>query len=230
MARIPSVNEYVKLLKKPELSPNYSQNPDKRLGTVDAGYNRAALTIPVLLDGEDVTVNLPATADAAPGDRVTVEKFGNQWVVTGSLNTPSRGIIYWGRRTSSKVFTTSETAVMRLDNVFMRQGWAYNIVVPRVRFDFVTATDRGKAVIRYTNSGTATTSSSLLARTESGDVQTAGFSGLLFPPSTGTYSFLLSAIQYSGSSTATFIGTDEGGIDMYVEGLGPAPSNTTVNL
>lgn len=82
--RMPTANQLAQAIERNKAKkPNYPQNPEKRLGTVDASYNRFNPNLPVVFDGEDVAVTLPTTVEASAGDRVTIILFGKQWVVTG---------------------------------------------------------------------------------------------------------------------------------------------------
>lgn len=86
MRFIPSATQLVRELKREQAKkPNYPQNPEKRLGTVSATYGRTDPKLPVTFDGEDVEVFLNTTVEAMPGDRVTIERWGNAWIVTGVI-------------------------------------------------------------------------------------------------------------------------------------------------
>lgn len=150
----------------------------------------------------------------------------------GVPNTAPRGVLARANRITNKVFTGgAETAVMRLDGIQLRAGRVYSIRYPRLRADFTTGTDRAAFRARVATGGAAATvSSTVVARVETGDVQTVSMESLRFPATDEVISILLTALQYTGTSTATVMGVDEGGIDLIVEDLGLTVANGGVNL
>lgn len=123
-------------------------------------------------------------------------------------------VVAYGSR-SSIVGPTSggtELGILRLDNLTLVQGYLYHILIGNLRPDLsAPTTDRAKYILRYNLSGTATTSSTALSRSEIA-VPTSGYDLNSFPPpqgilipssSTTTGSVLLSISRPSGSGTIT---------------------------
>jgi hypothetical protein len=76
--------------------PNYTQNPERRLGTVSAVA--AGGKVSVILDGEDTAASYACAGNYYPivGDRVGLQKWGNTWVVMTSISVTLRPRIQSG--------------------------------------------------------------------------------------------------------------------------------------
>jgi hypothetical protein len=140
-------------------------------------------------------------------------------------------ILRRGNRTAfTALASTGETGILRLDALGLISGRAYEFYVSQIRYDVVTATDRGKFHLRYATSGTATTASTILRRSEGIDDDSLGaFSAWRFPTANENGSLLLSALKVSGSSVFT-VPADEGGVDLIVFDWGVAPADTGVDI
>jgi len=153
------------------------------------------------------------------------------------LNTPPRGIIARANRSSSSSATTSEVGVLRLDNIPIAAGRSYNIWVSPFVVHSTVANDVVRARLRFSTSGAATTSSSLL------DMWQTSIANTVNPPSasleakleSGTnlnVSVLLTIARQSGTGNASIIsgsGPDLE-IDLIVEDMGLNVPDTGVDL
>lgn len=89
MAFNPSANSIAQAMQKARTTkPNYSQNPNLRLGVVSSSYSATDAIVSVTFDGEDTGVNLIAAVPVFANDRVIVTRAGNTWVITGNITTP----------------------------------------------------------------------------------------------------------------------------------------------
>ncbi len=145
------------------------------------------------------------------------------------------GVIARGTRTTVQTCTGSEIGILRLDNVALLSGHAYLIQPSILRVDMTVTTDRPKFLIRYNLTGTATTSSSALARSErSGSEDLNSFPppfGWIFPVAdTTAASFLLTMVRASGTGNILCppaTASDEP-ITLSVIDYGVAPADTGV--
>lgn len=151
------------------------------------------------------------------------------------------GIVAYGSRNSivGPTSGSTELGILRLDNLNLVVGYQYLILIGNLRVDYsAPTTDRAKYVLRYNSAGTATTSSTAVARSEISD--SSGFDLNSFPPpqgwirpssSTTTGSVLLSIVRPSGSGTLTTppspYAADEL-VTMTIINFGPAPADTGV--
>lgn len=149
----------------------------------------------------------------------------------------ARGVVYYGNRTSTAGPTSGSTelGVLRLDGMTLTSGRIYKVDVSNVRPDTTVSGDGVKLTLRHNSAGTATTGSTEIGRSES---NVAGVdqdmvpspTGLIIPGSTvATNSVLLSIVRFSGTGTISLTG-DTGGLWMTVTDLGPAPSDTGVDV
>lgn len=123
---------------------------------------------------------------------------------------------------------TTELSILRLDDIAMEADRSYRITVSGIRFDQSVATDHFKWNLRYSTSGDATTSSTVLNRTElTGDTDTGPpIIAWRRPTSAETVSILLTLLRTLGTGTATTTADDENDIQMVVEDCGVAVADT----
>lgn len=123
---------------------------------------------------------------------------------------------------------TTELAILRLDSMSLLIDRAYLVMVSGLRWDMTVTTDHFKWNLRYSTSGTATTSSTTLTRSEqTEDVSTnAPITAWIRPSASATYSVLLSLVRTSGTGTATTTADDENDIQFVVIDKGYAVEDT----
>lgn len=151
------------------------------------------------------------------------------------------GAVAYGSRSSIAGPTSgaTELGILRLDNLNLTAGYFYLVLVGNLRVDMSVVTDRAKFILRYNSAGTATTSSTALARSERA-IPTSGDDLNSFPKpmgwiipgsSTTTGSVLLSMSRPSGTGTLTAppspYASDEL-VTMAILNFGPAPADTGV--
>lgn len=145
------------------------------------------------------------------------------------------GIVARGTRTTVQTCTGAEIGILRLDNMTLLNGHAYLVQPSILRIDLTVTTDRPKFIIRYNLSGTATTGSAALARSERSGSEDLNSQpppfGWLFPVAdTTTASVLLSMVRPSGTGNVLCppaTASDEP-ITLTVIDYGVAPSDTGV--
>jgi hypothetical protein len=150
------------------------------------------------------------------------------------------GVVAYGTRQSA-VTTSGGTVlgVLRLDNLSLVSGYLYLVYLGTLRPDLTApTTDRAKYLIQYNSSGTATTSSTIISRSEGAsssglDLNTVPSPTAIIIPSTSTTtaSVLLSVQRVTGTGTITTppspVASDEY-VTMTIINFGPAPADTGV--
>jgi hypothetical protein len=123
---------------------------------------------------------------------------------------------------------TTELAILRLSNLSFVDDRSYKIVVSSLRVDLSVNTDHFKFNLRYSTSGDATTSSTVLTRSEAtADVDTmAPMIGYIRPTADATYSFLVSLVRTSGTGTGTTTADDENDLSIVVYDKGFSVADT----
>lgn len=159
---------------------------------------------------------------------------GTSWDLMTTAADAKKGIIARARRTSSTGnITTTETGVLRLDSVPVVSGRAYKIVTNGINMDTDTSNDVGTVRFRVNTAGTATTSSTLInsfRNTIDNNSQSNVVSaiGMFIAGSTGNASFLMSLVRQAGSGNLIIFCDATNYLDMWVEDMGVAPSDTGV--
>lgn len=159
---------------------------------------------------------------------------GSSWDLLGTAADGKKGIIARGRRSSATGnITTTETGVLRLDNVPVVSGRAYKVVTNGINMDTDTSNDVGTVRFRVNTAGTATTSSTLInsfRNTIDNNSQSNVISaiGMFIAGATGNASILLSLIRQAGSGNLIIFCDATNYLDMWVEDMGVAPSDTGV--
>ena len=145
-----------------------------------------------------------------------------------------KGIIARARRDTNTAIVSAETGVLRLDGVPIRNGRVYRIYTNQLVLDGDSTGDVGRASIRVSTAGPATTSSTLLGVLQL-TVPTpalpwgAPMSVDYYPTADGTLSVLLTISRLAGTGTGVRLLASEG-IDLTVEDMGLDPGNTGINL
>jgi len=139
-------------------------------------------------------------------------------------NAYPKGEIYRAYRSTAAGPTsgTTELAILRLSNMALVDGRTYRVEVSECRHDQSVSTDHFKWNLRYSTSGDATTSSTVLTRSEgTADTDTLPpIIGYFRPTADGTYSVLVSILRTSGTGTATTVPDDENDLSIVVYDMG----------
>lgn len=137
------------------------------------------------------------------------------------------------RRTTTSSTTTSEVGVARLDNVPLTGGWLYRIYTSDLYLVSTTSSDVVAALLHINASGTATTSSTVLAQarvTSGASGEAAIVSGLYAPASDESLSVLLSVARESGGGNASISAGATFPIDLIVQCVGIDPGSSGTNI
>lgn len=144
------------------------------------------------------------------------------------------GVLARGRRiTSTGNITTTETGVLRLDNIPVVAGVAYAIIVSEINMDTSVANDIASSKFRVSTSGAATTASTQIAQIRN-TIDDAGQSNILsgsfiYPSSSsGTLSILMSLVRVQGTGNITIFASAVDILDMTVICLGTDPGDSGV--
>lgn len=160
-----------------------------------------------------------------------VEAYVGQPLTADFWNTSHPlGEVYRAYRGSASGATsgTTELGILRLDSQSLLIDRSYLVMVSGLRFTQTVSTDHFKWNLRYSTSGAATTSSTVLTRTElTGSTDTgAPITGWIRPTASATYSILLSILRTSGTGTATTTADDENDIQFVTIDQGYAVEDT----
>jgi hypothetical protein len=145
-----------------------------------------------------------------------------------------QGVIARGRRTSATGnITTTETGVLRIDNIPVYAGRLYRISTSNINMDTSVANDIGVCRIRISTSGAASTSSTQIANIRQ-TVDDATNSNIVpencfyVPGADGTLSVLLSAVRQSGTGNLVIFCSGTDILDLVVTDEGLDPGDTGV--
>lgn len=146
-------------------------------------------------------------------------------------------IVKRGRRTTSTGnVTTTETGVLRIDNIPVLAGRWYQISTGPLNMDGSVDNDIGKVQIRASQSGAATTASTLIGYMRQ-TIDSAAQSNVVnlnawyLAPSDGTLSVILTLIRQTGTGNIIIFCSTSGDIlDMVVQFAGNDPGDTGVVL
>lgn len=197
-------------------------NQNVRDQVVTPFANSAARTSAITVPVAGMLSYLTGTKQLEPYD-------GSGWV-------PANGtVIAYGNRQSDKTFTGTEVGVLRLDNVPMRTGYRYLIMSSSLRIG-CSSGETGKANLRYSTSGSAGTSDTLLTAVEANantaftPVQSPALIVSFTPGANVTFSCLITLLRSGGSSNVTMTGSATQPIELYVLVAGPDPTDTGVDI
>lgn len=147
-----------------------------------------------------------------------------------------KGIVAWvARTTPTGLFTTTETGVVRIDNIPVYAGRAYEIATSGANLDTTVDNDVAAARIRISTSGAATTASTQIGQMRN-TADNNFYSNVIpmqcfyFPGSDQTLSVLLSAVRLSGSGNISFFCSGVEILHLVVRDIGPAPAASGVVL
>lgn len=148
-----------------------------------------------------------------------------------------RGVIYQGNRPTTKATAGAavEVGVLRIDSMVFKAGRCYKISSGNVRMGASVAADHFKTLLRYSNSGAATTASTEIARVEgTAPSATLGDSfgamvGFVQPTVDETGSVILTLQRTNGTGVMT-IQSDVSGLWLTVEDIGFAVPDNGIDL
>lgn len=151
-------------------------------------------------------------------------------LIAASLNRLVQG----NRATASSTTSgTTELGILRLDNLVLKNGYAYEFVCGNIRPTLSVPTDHFKLLLRYSSAGAATTSSTEIGRAEETVASLNNWpmpTGWVLPGAdTTTASVLLSVVRTSGTGTFT-TNADTGGLWLTVVNHGVAAADTGVDI
>lgn len=160
---------------------------------------------------------------------------GSTWDAVASPAMAKKGIIARGRRSSSTGnITTTETGVLRLDNVPVVNGRIYKISTNGVNMDTSVDNDAATTRIRINTAGTATTSSTPVFAPLRQTIDNASQSNIVplecfyVAGATGNISILLSMIRQTGSGNIILFASATDYLEIIVEDMGVDPGDTGV--
>jgi len=144
-------------------------------------------------------------------------------------------VIARGRRTTSTGnVTTTETGVLRIDNITMKAGKLYQISTGPINMDGTIDNDVGKIQLRLSTSGAATTSSTIIGymrQTIDNNAQSnvVSLNEWYLSPTDATVSILMTLVRQAGTGNVIVFCTSSGDIlDMVVQFAGTDPGDTGV--
>jgi hypothetical protein len=153
---------------------------------------------------------------------------GSAWVsVPGTM-------LAYGNRQTDKTYSGTEVGVLRLDSISCRSGYRYLIQTGPLRVQ-VTSGETGKVNLRYSTSGTAGTSDTVLtgqdANANSAFTPANSHSmNTTIAPGTVTLSVLMCLTRSGGSNNVTMTGAATQPIEMWVTMGGPDPTDTGTDI
>lgn len=154
------------------------------------------------------------TTSFAAGDIITAAK----------LNAVVSQFVGWGERTTTSTGSTSATdvGVLRVSNIDLIGGRLYWVGYS-CHPDSGTASDVCRTTVRYSTSGDATTSSTIMYKSRFYAAISSGprhwMVGFL-APADATYSFLLCQARNSGAGTVTLFCDADRGTELFVDNVG----------
>jgi hypothetical protein len=157
-----------------------------------------------------------------------------------ALETNAQSIIARARRITAKTgITTTETPVLRLDNIPVRAGRIYQINTSGVNIDGSVANDIGSLIMRIAYSATVGTLATI-ASAQFGQVRSVAddptnsnlvpLNAFYIATADGYISILLSAIRVAGSGTIQIYAAGNEILDFVVQFGGTDPGDTGVVL
>lgn len=166
------------------------------------------------------------------GQEVTADTLNNMSNADTAL--VAKGVIARGRRTTSTgTFTTTETGVLRLDDIPVYADRVYAVTTSCINMDTSVSNDIAQCALRYSTSGAATTSSTIIItmRQTIDDATTSNIvpmNGFYYSAADDTLSVLLSCVRSAGTGNIIVFSSTNQPTDLVVTDLGPAPADTGV--
>lgn len=166
------------------------------------------------------------------GDEMVVGDIND--LLDNDISPLPQGVIARGRRTTSTGnVTTTETGVLRVDNIPVYAGRIYKINTSNANMDTSVDNDVGRLAVRYSTSGAATTSSTLgnqWRNTIDNNSQSNAEDLTMFyaPAADATLSVLLTLLRQAGTGNIIIFGSSSDVLDLVIEDLGLDPGDTGV--
>lgn len=203
------------------------------ISNVDGSITKA------IYDGDTTAIRVTSLVGAlAPGQRVMVmfvPPAGNYVIGSLSNHVPGAVIARADRATSSSA-TTTELAVVRLSKVPVISGLGYQITSSNLILDSTVDGDTVLARLRFTDNGVdADLADVLFGGVKSVSAASSGQVVLpilrnYYPTTTHMLSLLLTIGREAGSGNVSLTVSPGFPIEMTVTCLGPAPSETGVDI
>lgn len=159
---------------------------------------------------------------------------------TALIEANTQKMVKRGRRVTAKTgITTTETGVLRVDDVPVIAGGAYRIMTSNLNLDSTVANDsltaRMRVLFSASTGSPATTASPQIASMRNTQDKTTysnliPLSGFYFPGSSGFISVLISGVRADGTGTMQFFASAGEPLDLTIEYAGADPGDTGVIL
>lgn len=162
---------------------------------------------------------------------------GDLWTADAVQSLP-QGVVYQGNRSTASSTTSGTTAlgILRIDNMVLKAGYAYNFVCGNIRATIATPGANFKLYLAYSSSGAATTASSEIGKSEQNPPNSTWNwprpDGWVVPgTTTSAASILLAIVRTNSAAASTFVTlADTGGLWLSVIDYGVAVSDTGVDV
>lgn len=189
-----------------------------------SGARTSAFTAAGISPGAGMFSYLTGTKRCEPHD-------GTQWA-----HMPGQ-ILGYHKRITGKTFLAAgaELGVVRLNSVALLGGYRYKVMSSPLCISTVSG-ETGKSNLRYSTSGTAGTTDTILGCVESNTntafrpVQTPTLCLTYTPGANVTFSCILTILRSGGSGNVTMNGASDQPIELWIEAAGPDTGDTGVDL
>ena len=163
--------------------------------------------------------------------------FGGDVIFASDINNQPKIIARGQRTTATAAITTTETGVIRLDDVPVRNGYCYEITVDNINIDTSVANDIGIVRMRYVfaaSAGSTATTTSTQLNTWRNTIDDATNSNVLpwvnhyFATADGFLSILFSLQRQAGTGNLIWFCSATDVCNVVVKDIGSDPGNTGV--
>jgi hypothetical protein len=161
---------------------------------------------------------------------------GGDVIEASDINDTAR-IIARHKRTGNATATsgTTEKSIMRIDSIALTGGKLYRIFTGPIIIDGSVANDACRLMVRASSSGTATTSSTLLAIDQKVIPNIAlpealRVDAVYAPAADETLSVLLSYVRQSGTGVFQALGDATFPMNLYIADCGDDPGDTGTDI
>ena len=185
--------------------------------------------VQIIMDGDTTPIQaMSLVGSLLPGWRVMVLSVPpSANFIVGSFVQTS-GMVGYGSRTTNPSASTTETAVLELDNVHVKAGVAYRIGTSSLLADSTVANDSIRINIRYTTDGTTPTTADTLMTSMEQTIgalasQIRGPMNVIYQPTTDqVLNLILTQARSAGTGSIALQHITGMPIDIYVEAVGVA--------
>lgn len=207
-------------------------------------YGVATATAPFQVQARGGLFNPGVLSSYSPvvGDRVALLRQDATWLALGATRGPGTPggparLVRYGVRFTPTTASAAEQGVLRIDDIALAQGNRYAAQVISVNMVVSVGNDRGNLNLRVSQSGVATTASTLIQVANSPQIQAVaagiGLSiGGTFVATASSIdaSVLLTHARISGAGNISLQGGTQFPIELLIYDLGPDLGNTGVSL